>query len=161
MPLMKTKYINPYIKLIQPNDEIWYTSTDGNVVTPDSATPFLDANGKNINIISNTYENDKGIIKLEKNCYQIGESAYVGIDKLSSIMLPNSITKILDTAFYNCNSLATITLISAIPPVLGIKVFHYDYEALILKIYVPSGSVDAYKSADNWSDYADIIQAIP
>lgn len=76
-------------------------------------------------------------------------------------MLPNSITKILDTAFYNCNSLATITLISAIPPVLGIKVFHYDYESLILKIYVPSGSVDAYKSADNWSDYADIIQAIP
>ena len=77
-------------------------------------------------------------------------------------MLPNSITKILDGAFYECNDLAALTLISAIPPVLGSKVFPYRYYgAVMYKIYIQSGSVDAYKSADNWSDYADIIQAIP
>lgn len=28
-------------------------------------------------------------------------------------------------------------------------------------IYVPEESVDAYKAASGWSDYASIIQAIP
>ena len=28
-------------------------------------------------------------------------------------------------------------------------------------IYVPAGSVDAYKAATGWSTYADLIQAIP
>ena len=27
-----------------------------------------------------------------------------------------------------------------------------------MKIYVPSTSVDAYKVADGWKDYADIIE---
>ena len=52
---------------------IEYTSTDGNIVTPYSGAtkPFIDARGNNIPIISNTYENDKGVIKLQKECKKI------------------------------------------------------------------------------------------
>ena len=29
------------------------------------------------------------------------------------------------------------------------------------RIYVPAGSVNAYKAAANWSDYSDLITAMP
>jgi len=35
------------------------------------------------------------------------------------------------------------------------------YSGSLAHIYVPAGSVDAYKEADNWSRYASIIEAIP
>lgn len=46
---------------------------------------------------------------------------------------------------------------STTPPTLEYHVFG---DALWTKIYVPSASVDAYKNADGWSDYADKIYAI-
>ena len=36
----------------------------------------------------------------------------------------------------------------------------FDDAANLLNIYVPSESVDAYKAADGWKDYADKIQSI-
>ena len=38
-----------------PDDEIWYTSTNGNVVTP-----YAVAFGDGITVVSNTYANGKG-----------------------------------------------------------------------------------------------------
>jgi hypothetical protein len=45
------------------------------------------------------------------------------------------------------------------PRLLGTGVFDSTNPSLI--IYTPAGSVDAYKTASVWSDYADRIQAIP
>ena len=38
-----------------PNNEIWYTSSNGKIVTPNATDVF------GANIVSNTYENGKGI----------------------------------------------------------------------------------------------------
>ena len=64
--------------MTQPNNEIWYTSSDGNIVQIylNSHTPFLDADQNNIPIVSNTYEAGKGVIKLEKNCCQLGSHVF-------------------------------------------------------------------------------------
>jgi len=43
------------------------------------------------------------------------------------------------------------------PPTLGSSTFDDTNNC---PIYVPSGSVNAYKSASGWSTYADRIQAI-
>lgn len=50
------------------DDELWYTSSDGNIVTPNviGALPT---------IISNTYENGKGIIKCDRVITNIGTGA--------------------------------------------------------------------------------------
>ena len=173
-------HYNPLI--LQPNNEIWYTSTDGTIVTPESTTPFLDVDGNNIKIISNTYEKGKGIIKLKKECKKIGNWAFYGCTSLSSITIPDSVTSIGENAFSGCTSLTGITIPDSVtsignyafefcdslssiillpetPPTLGTNAFN-DI-AINAVIYVPSESVDGYKSADRWSDYADIIQPIP
>ena len=173
-----------YNPLIQLNNEIWYTSSNGKIVEPssDSTAPFLDANGNNIPIVSNTYENGKGVIKLEKDCYKLGNYAFNGRYSLTGITIPDSVTSIGNNAFTLCYSLTGITIPNSItsignsafsycskltsiivqpetPPTLGSSAF--DEIAVNVVIYVPSGSVDAYKTATNWSTYADKIQAIP
>ena len=44
-----------------PNNEIWYTSSDGKVVTPNKSDAF------GASIISNTYSNGKGVIKFDNS----------------------------------------------------------------------------------------------
>lgn len=53
-----------------PNDEIWYTSTDENVVTPYSTNVF------GAYIISNTYSGGKGVIKFNGNVTSIESYAF-------------------------------------------------------------------------------------
>lgn len=51
-----------------------------------------------------------------------------------------------------------MTVKATTPPTLDFYAFR---GCPITTIYVPAASVDAYKSADGWKDYANSIQAIP
>ena len=127
-------------------------------------------------------------ITIPNSVTSIGSYAFEGCSGLTSITIPNSVTSISSGAFYSCNALTTVVLGSGItkikafafgndialrsltvravnPPVcennaLGqsaIVGFYNNY----CDIYVPAGSVDAYKTADGWSAAASRIQAIP
>lgn len=153
------------------NNIIRYTSTDGNVVIP-----------YNINfgtsLVSNTYT-DKGLMVFETNVISIGDWAFYGCSKLTSIEIPNSVIRIGYNAFFDCTSLTSIEIPisvtsignsafrdcsrltsvyikSTTPPTLGSYVF--DDNALNRKIYVPRASLNAYKAASGWSDYASAIE---
>ena len=89
----------------------------------------------------------------------IPNSAFYNCTSLASITIPNSVTSIEMIVFYGCNSLASVTVKATNPPTLGSDSF--DYTSPNLVIYVPAESVDAYKAANNWSNYASKIQAIP
>ena len=78
--------------------------------------------------------------------------------KLTGITIGNSVTSISTECFYKCLSLTSVTCKATTPPTLGDRAFWYTHSTLV--IYVPAESVDAYKSATNWSSYADKIQAI-
>jgi hypothetical protein len=86
---------------------------------------------------------------------------------LTSITIPNSVTSIGDFAFSGCTGLTSVTVLATTPPTLGNNVFNVSWPNSHLplpnltEIRVPASSVDAYKAAANWSDYADIIVAIP
>lgn len=85
-------------------------------------------------------------------------SAFYGCARLTSIVLPNTVTEIGQTALYNCSGLNSITILATTPPILA------NINALTntdCPIYVPAASVDTYKAATNWSQYALYIQAIP
>ncbi len=88
----------------------------------------------------------------------IGIQAFARCTNLQSITIPEGVTSIGDLAFEECKSLTSITLKPETPPTTG---FHVLFNANDCPIYVPSGSIEAYRSAPNWSDYADRIQAIP
>ena len=87
----------------------------------------------------------------------IDDSAFFNCFNLTSVTIPSSVTSIGTSAFQGCSSLASITVNKATPPTLGANVFDYTNDA---PIYVPSSSVNAYKTASGWSTYASRIQAI-
>lgn len=73
---------------------------------------------------------------------------------LTSITLPAGLTTIGEEAFAY-SSLDIVTCLAETPPSLGNNAFLCS----LTNIYVPAGAVDAYKTA--WSEFADIITAIP
>ena len=100
MAALEAKFVAP-----QPaNNEIWYTSTDGEVVMPNATDVF------GANIVSNTYENGKGIIKFDAPVTSIGDYAFSDCSNLISVTIPDSITSIGTFAFKNCSSLTNIII---------------------------------------------------
>ena len=108
-------------------------------------------------------------------------SAFGSCDGLTSVTIPNSVTIIEDDAFSGCRSLTSVTIPSSVttmgtnvfrfcenlehvtveaitPPTLGSAAFMNN--ANTRKIYVPAGSVSAYKAATGWSSYPNSIFAI-
>ncbi|MBR6423542.1 MAG: leucine-rich repeat protein [Bacteroidales bacterium] len=87
---------------VQPDNEIWYTSTDGNIVEP-NLTDYFDAS-----IVSNTYENGKGVIKFDRDLTRIGDYAFARCYTLQTMQLPASITYIGSQAFTYCHQLQSM-----------------------------------------------------
>ena len=77
---------------------------------------------------------------------------------LPSVTIPSGVTSIGESAFACCSGLTSFTCLATTPPTLGSNVFR---KASNCPIYVPSASVNTYKSASGWSTYASRIQAIP
>ncbi len=76
--------------------------------------------------------------------------------KTGSMTIPNSVTSIGSSAFYSCEGLTSMTVEATNPPLCESSlVSNYN-----IPLYVPAGSVDAYKTADVWKKFTN-IQAIP
>lgn len=88
----------------------------------------------------------------------IGIEAFCGCKAMTTIDLPAAVESIGQSAFSGCSALTTVTCLAETPPTLGENAFRNCADGL--QILVPSASVDAYKAASGWSDYADKIKAI-
>ena len=84
--------IRPFHKMLTKNQCLFYTSSDGNVVTPND-------DAFNVNILSNTYENGQGIIIFSGELTSIGDYAFSGKSTLTSVALPASLRSIGEDAF--------------------------------------------------------------
>ena len=90
----------------------------------------------------------------------IGNFAFSRCRSLASVTIPNSVTTIGIYAFEYCSNLTSVYCKATTPPKTGYdfdiswSAFDYNYNR---KIYVPLASVEAYKSADGWRDYAEDI----
>ena len=85
----------------------------------------------------------------------IGDCAFGKCSSLTSVTIPDSVTTIGIQAFSGCSSLTSVYCKAVTPPAGDYDMF-YD-NAYGRKIYVPTESVEAYKSAEYWSAYKSSI----
>ena len=137
-------------------NQLWYTATA--LVEPYDATAF------NVTIVSNEWDEatGEGIITFDGELTTIGDSAFEDCDSLTSVTIHDSVTTIGDSAFEDCDSLTSVYCEATTPPTLGDYVFwgydnNWNHVMLDCDIYVPAESVEAYKAAEGWSEYADYI----
>ena len=109
----------------------------------------------------------------------IGEGSFRGCIDLASVVIPNSVTCIGDDAFYDCYALASIKIGSGVTSI-GEDAFrrctalteifvesltpatinYYTFEGLYEQatLYVPVGAKTAYKAADYWKKFYNIVE---
>ena len=86
------------------NNEILYVSTDGEKITPASAT------FGNVYILQNTYQNGIGKITYSGNITKFGDNVFKDCTTLKQIIIPSSVKEIGATAFYGCTDLISVTI---------------------------------------------------
>lgn len=88
---------------------------------------------------------------------------FYGCSALESISLPK-VTSIPQQSFYNCSKLSQIIVGTEIDTVCSLANVNVFTNTPIASgtgyIYVPDGLVDSYKTATNWSTYANQIKGI-
>ena len=77
----------------------------------------------------------------------------------TEITIPAGVTEIGAGAFAMCPDLIEVTVLAEMPPVVGDdpSMGLFDQCDSLTAILVPVGTVDAYKGADGWKEYADLI----
>lgn len=97
-----------------------------------------------------------GLLEIEvKDGIDVG-NAISQISNLRSVILPATLTSITTGAFNGCQNMQSLTILATTPPAtLTASLNNGSYP-----IYVPDGSVDAYKAASGWSSYASRIKGI-
>ena len=91
-------------------------------------------------------------INIPSSLSVINQSTFSGCSGLPSITIPSNITKINSQAFYNCSALTEMTILATTPPTLSST---NAISNATTTIYIPAGTLSAYQTATNWSNFAD------
>ncbi len=95
-------------------------------------------------------------VELQEGVMTIGQWCFRGCVKLSKVILPSTLTRLVDP-FDGCYILKDVYVKAIAPPVLDSYAFR-DTDLNQLSIWVPRESVEAYKNS-GWSRYKDNIKA--
>ena len=96
-------------------------------------------------------------VKIPDTVATIGGQAFYDCWSISKVTIGSGVISIQDWAFKHCFALNSITIKATTPPTLGSSAFDDTNNC---PIYVPAESVNSYKNASNWIEYADRLQAI-
>ena len=120
-------------------------------------------------------------VTIPNSVTSIGQSAFSGCSGLISVSIPNSVTSIGYTAFSNCSSLISVTIPNSVT-----SIGNYAFNACsnltsmtvrideplnlsgsicgdltsAISLYVPAGSVNAYKAADYWKNFKEVLAIV-
>ena len=115
--------------LVQPgpaNDEIWYTSVDDNIIEE------FNSDRIGVNLVSNIYENGKGIAKYDGDVLGWLSATYTGgplqnNTMIKTIILPDSVSRFSTRTFYGCSNLISISIPAGLTTWGRITIGNYSY----------------------------------
>lgn len=107
-------------------------------------------------------------IDLPNSLQTIGIGAFRQCKSLKNVDLGSGILDIYKQAFEGCVNISSVTCLATIPPKMhsGMSNWVNEYKVFeqvdcsTIPLYVPVGSIDAYKAADQWKDFGDNIKPI-
>lgn len=96
-------------------------------------------------------------IVISDSVTKIGERAFYQ-SNITEVTIGKSVSSIGANAFNDCVNLKNITILNPEPPIIAENTFNNEW--VLKTYYVPAQSLDAYKNAEHWQDFASGIFAI-
>ena len=94
-------------------------------------------------------------ITIKEGTLGIAGSAFSDCSGLTSVTIPSSVTSIGASAFRDCSGLTSVAAFNPTPVTIDENTFTNRANATL---YVAKGSKDAYKAADYWKEFKQIIE---
>ena len=91
---------------------------------------------------------------LPDSLVELGNNVFEGCSKLTTMTLPATMRSIGKSAFYECSGMKTLYCKSITPPTLGVSALSRTGSC---KFYVPTQSLEEYKTTSYWKSYASRI----
>ena len=91
-------------------------------------------------------------VELGDGIESIGNYAFSGCSALNSFLFGKSVTTIGEEAFSDCTAMTQLWSRAEVPPVCGNQALD-DINKWTCKLFVPEGSIEAYKAADQWKEF--------
>jgi len=136
--------------------------TSSDKVIEDCMGSFLPTSITAIGVGAFSNRDDISEVVIHEGVTDIESDAYAYCHNLRKVELPSTIQHLGSCAFYRYVS--EVTIKATTPPTIEERVFHdirNDRPSVDrFVIYVPANSLESYKTAEGWDQYADYIKAI-
>lgn len=96
-------------------------------------------------------------VVIPEGCTKLSAAISSGSDSIQHVEFPSTLTYIYGTTPFHANRSTFILVCKAVTPP---QVDNFGYMFTNPTIYVPDESVNAYKSADKWSDLSSYIRPL-
>ena len=152
-------YVEPYVSLVEGDNSVHYNKPKFfcKLTLNDDSVIELEGSGQLTTVMINPYRSTVVSAKIGTLCTSINTGVFGNCSEITEVIIGNAVATINSMLFYGCSSLTSVTVEATTPPILNGPIFNVAPPI----IYVPAESVNAYKTANGWSDYASYIQPIP
>jgi hypothetical protein len=90
---------------------------------------------------------------------KIGWCSFIRCTGLTSINFPSSITTIGSSAFKDCTNITSIKVEGMTPPTIDKSTFE-NIDKKVCVLHIPKGSKEAYRNAQHWNEFQNVVEMV-